>query len=114
MITGYPPYVGRTDSEIYENIRHFPVNFSEIQDKMSQEGFDLLQKMLQKDPAQRISLNEAMEHQFFKSVNVEQYFINPEYMINLKNFKFKSKVQEVFYKYFINQIVPQKHRNVIE
>lgn len=66
---------GETASEIYHcnakaqyKLKSYEDVKNDILDGMqSEEAYDLLVKMLQKDPAQRISIEEALSHCFFES-----------------------------------------------
>lgn len=59
MITGCYPFLGDTLQETYDKIVNDPV---EITDGMSPELADLLQRLLCKDPSERITLQAAAEH----------------------------------------------------
>ncbi|KAM0915373.1 hypothetical protein ACQ4PT_010907 [Festuca glaucescens] len=59
MITGRYPFLGDTLQETYDKIVNDPV---EITSDMSPELADLIQRLLCKDPAERITLQAAAEH----------------------------------------------------
>ncbi|XP_047080661.1 serine/threonine-protein kinase GRIK1-like [Lolium rigidum] len=59
MITGRYPFLGDTLQETYDKIVNDPV---EITADMSPELADLIQRLLCKDPAERITLQAAAEH----------------------------------------------------
>ena len=64
MISGSPPIKGVDDDEILAKVKKgtwsFPQN--EIWDEVSVEAKDLISKLMEKDPNQRISATEALKH----------------------------------------------------
>lgn len=59
MITGHPPFDGETDKDISESILNHEPTYPE---NISPELKDMIQKMLKKDPEERIQLKECFEH----------------------------------------------------
>jgi len=63
-----------TDLPEYKQIETVPIyppqNFKKIVKKLDQAGIELLSRMLQYDPAKRISAEMAMKHQYFKDVKL--------------------------------------------
>ena len=64
LLTGSPPFEGANQNELFDNILHFRVKWP--------KGFpgvarDLVSKLLKTNPAERISLEEVLNHPFFKA-----------------------------------------------
>jgi len=69
MLTGLPPFYDENTNEMYKKILSEELL---IPDEISQTGRDLLAKLLNRDPAQRLGANGADEirkHAFFAEIN---------------------------------------------
>jgi calcium-dependent protein kinase len=72
LLTGYPPFVGEDEDEIFNNILNSEPDFKvkELKD-VTESCIDLMQKLLIKDADKRIKAEEALKHPFFTSgINV--------------------------------------------
>ena len=67
LLSGYPPFNGETEEEVFERICKDKVdlNIPELK-HVSKYCKDLISKLLEKDPKKRIKASEALEHDFFK------------------------------------------------
>ena len=66
FLCGYPPFEGNTFKEIFRNIYTKPLTFDPKDwDTISNLAKNLVCKMLQKDPAQRITAQQCLEHRWF-------------------------------------------------
>ena len=78
MIVGFPPFYHKNQSTMYELIEKFPVKFPDP-DKhkilMSEEVKDLITKLLEKDPKDRLGTNgeveEIIKHPWFAEINFD-------------------------------------------
>ena len=93
LLTGYPPFVGDSEEEIFENILKNEINLNVPELKnISEPCKDLINKLLNKDYKKRIKAEEALKHDFFnRGINVS----------NLLKGKFKENT-EILKKLFIN------------
>ncbi len=67
MINGKPPFTGATSSEILGKASRAQVFFPAKQwHNVSHEAKDLISKMLEKDPAQRYTAKQCLEHPWFQ------------------------------------------------
>jgi calcium-dependent protein kinase len=129
LLSGMTPFCGVNDDEIFENIQYQELQFNKTFDKnkISSEARDLITLMLEKDFKKRISIEDALNHEWFDmtlnenlalSLNSESCRdtelknVNPIHLKNLLNFRYKSKMQEILYKFFVNQITTKKEREV--
>jgi len=63
MLSGYPPFNGLNTGKIFKKIKHALYTFSsEEWQGISEDAKDLISKLLQKDPNQRLSAEEALMH----------------------------------------------------
>lgn len=61
MLTGFPPFTGRDQRDLQDNLRKGYYNFPK-HIKLSLEGFDFLNCCLQYDPQQRMAWDELLRH----------------------------------------------------
>ena len=70
MFTGCYPFGGKTEDEIEENILEQNVEFKDGEwETVSDKVKDLIQKCLEKNPEERININEFMCHPWFQILN---------------------------------------------
>ena len=69
MLTGKLPFSGMSTNDLYRNIVHanftMPINFSK-------DLQDLIKQMLKKDPKERITAKNAMDHAWFSSTRKQE------------------------------------------
>ena len=94
LLTGYPPFLGDNEEEVFQNILDNEINLNVPELKnVSDSCKDLINKLLNKDYKSRIKAEEALKHEFFKTgINVS----------NLLKGKFKENT-EILKKFFINE-----------
>lgn len=71
LLTGSPPFENENNRETYRRIVNVELQYP---DKISREAKDLISKLLQKEPADRISLEDVLAHPwivYFNSSNQE-------------------------------------------
>ena len=112
LLTGEPPFNGDNDDEIIDCVKQGYVDFdSNILAHISQEGKNLLKKMLTYDNTKRISSTECLEDFWIKH-NVQSSSINKEIatkvLTNLKNFSTGQKLMEATLSYIVNQLVSKE------
>ena len=64
LLTGNPPFVGKDQKELFDNIQNFRVQWPR---GFSRVAKDLISKLLKTNPAQRLPLDEICDHPWFKS-----------------------------------------------
>lgn len=63
LLSGIPPFWGKTKSKIFECIRSTELQFpSDPWDKVSDSAKELITGMLRRDPRQRLTAKQALEH----------------------------------------------------
>jgi len=66
MLTGLPPFYSKSINVMYKRILESPLRFPE---GMSEESIDLLEKLLERDPNQRLCGAQIREHPFFTGID---------------------------------------------
>lgn len=57
MLVGYPPFIGEDSGDVFKKILNNPLVFEDDEwNYVSEEAKDLIKNMLEKDPANRISI----------------------------------------------------------
>jgi calcium-dependent protein kinase len=63
LLCGYPPFWGKTDNDIYEKVKKGKFEFyQEDWGHISEDAKDLIKKLLEYNPNDRISTAEAFAH----------------------------------------------------
>eukprot|EP00347_Sterkiella_histriomuscorum_P023969 403332760 len=108
LLTGRPPFYGDSDQEILERVKKgvYSENYLN-QIGISEQGKDLIRRMLTLDPNQRISASDAIKHDWIqlkgiKSTNMEHA---KESLQNLQSFSADQKMQQAVLTYIVTQIV---------
>ena len=67
LLSGYPPFNGNSNVDIYHNIQNNPPYFSGEEWKdITKEAIDLIKFMLTKNPGKRYSAEMCLNHRWFK------------------------------------------------
>ena len=73
LLTGRPPFDGNDDEEILKNVEKGVYDKTSYPfPSLSSLAKDLINKLLQYDPKKRISAEEALEHQWFKTAEFKR------------------------------------------
>lgn len=91
MLTGRPPFTGKTKEEIFIQLTTQPVQYSDsIWLKISKEAKLFVKKCLTRDPRFRPTAEELLQHDWIKN-NVDRPKISKEQLLditnNLQNFR---------------------------
>jgi calcium-dependent protein kinase len=62
--------------------------------RVSQPAKDLIKKMLTKNPAQRITAEQALQHEWFDQASQDIIDIDPNILHTLRQYKAQSKLQK--------------------
>ncbi|MCQ2818395.1 MAG: protein kinase [archaeon] len=129
LLSGYPPFTGDDSRQIGENIKAGRINLDAPPfDKISKAGKDLLTALLNKNPSKRISAMEALNHPWFANYSSKMLVnsilednIIQDFVINMKNYKPSSVIQETALAYLIHNfpqrkdiIVANKFFNIVD
>lgn len=71
MLTGRFPFVANQREQTFYNIKNKVINFSQpYWATVSDSAKDLILKMVEKDPKERIKLGEVLRHPWIASANI--------------------------------------------
>ena len=116
LLSRKPPFGGDYDEEIIKNIQEgkYDLNCHPFE-TLSENAKDLIRKLLTKDINQRISAHDALNHPWFKDQNSKELFneiinekIIEKLLINLKNYKKNSVIQETSLAYLVHNFPQMK------
>ncbi len=110
LLSQRPPFGGRNDKEIMENVKKGTFDLqSPPFNKLSESGIDLINKLLTIDVDKRISAEEALNHPWFKENKSKQLFNNikdkrtiKDLIKNLKSYRRTSVIQETALAYLVH------------
>ena len=67
LLSGKQPFAGDTYAEVENNVKNKIIKFNHVEfDLVSDDAKDLILKLLEKNPAQRINAQDALDHDWFK------------------------------------------------
>ena len=112
LLCGYPPFNGDTDVEIMQNVKSGKFQFPpEEWDSISDDAKNLIKKMLEYEPAKRISAMEALQHPWFAHFDeIENKQVAKSALDNMKKFKRNKKFELATIAFIINQLTSKEDR----
>ncbi|KAF5194963.1 kinase, partial [Thalictrum thalictroides] len=72
LLVGIPPFNAESPRLLFDNIMNRDIHWPRIPDEMSYDAYDLIDKLLNDDPVQRLGATgsrEVKRHKFFKDIN---------------------------------------------
>ena len=113
LLIGYPPFDGKNNKNLYNNIQNNKVDFSGSDwSKISKEAKDLILKLLEKNPNNRISAFDALQHPWIKNTNKNIKSNNNFNKISLKNclqtFSSKQKLHQASVAFIVHHMSNSK------
>lgn len=105
FLCGYPPFEGDNNKEIFKNVLKSSLVF-EDQDwaNISNEAKDLITKMLEKDPKNRITAVECSKHPWFQMNHSEDEVAvdTDKLLANIKGFRLPQRLQYETLTFLVN------------
>merc|ERR1719384_651601 len=93
MLTGRPPFKGRTNKEIFTHIIQDQLKFPS--DVELSDGFkDFVRKTLVKNPYKRITIDEALRHPWVQGKAAAEIQLNKDVIRYLRQFNYQSKLKK--------------------
>lgn len=115
LLTGTVPFTGKTSKEILNKIKKNSVTYSsKIWKTLTKEANNFIQKILIKDPKNRISAEEALNEPWilmFKDQNQIELFDLSDTLSNLKEFHAHINFQRAALSFLSQRCITQDHEN---
>ena len=113
LLCGSPPFYGKNEKEIFAKILNGTFTFKhKIWNKISNEGKDLVKKLLELNPNKRISAKEALEDDWFKMSNNPIGHLSSNnlqiFMKNITEFCAEQKLQQATLAFLIHNFAPKE------
>jgi calcium-dependent protein kinase len=130
LVSGYLPFQGDTQAELFARIKKVKYHFNHVEFKsVSENCMDLIKKLLVKNANERLSAADALKHPWFlQDTNTMQNSLDENVFKRLKKFKGKSQLKraalnmlvkmtnskklESLYKQF--QLIDTEHSGIID
>jgi calcium-dependent protein kinase len=112
LLSGIPPFNGSDDEKIMNAVRKgkYETDISEFS-TVSNGAKDLLSKLLQVNPNDRITAEKALNHEWFqKNYHKKDVKISMKVLQNLKNFRTRSLVQEAVYYFIVTSLTSEEEK----
>ncbi|ETO16350.1 calcium-dependent protein kinase [Reticulomyxa filosa] len=100
MLTGRAPFRGRSNTEIFESIVSDKVTYPENDAryktplKLNPAFKDFLEKVLVKDPAQRLSIEDCIRHPWVQGIEAKDWVLNTDVIRFLRQFNYQAKLKK--------------------
>ena len=122
LLCGSPPFYGKNEKEIFQKILDGEVDFKhKIWNKISEDAKNLVTKLLQVDPNERISAAKALEDIWFKkNLNLNVINDNPTptnfnmFMNNITQFCAEQKLQQATLAFLVHNFAPKEELNELK
>ncbi|CAD8042862.1 unnamed protein product [Paramecium primaurelia] len=114
LLSGTPPFNGRTDAEIQKSILNGKYSLEgEVWDIVSQQAKDLVTKMLQYDVQKRINAKQVLEHNWFQQQHQEKLDkqVVQGRLKNLMNFRAEQKLQQATLIFIGTTMISKEEKN---
>lgn len=113
MLSGSPPFNGKSDAEIFSRIKSNPVEFKrECWKTISEEAKSLIRKMLAKNPNTRYSIEQVFNDNWLQTRGMNRVpdkELESDSIQCLANFRTESKLQKAVYSYIVSQFLDNTH-----
>lgn len=109
LLTGKPPYVGRSEQEIMQRVMRGELNLSKL-NTLSADAQDLVNKLLLRSVKERLSASQALAHpwiQKFRNATVTDSAILSSALSQMRAFHHTSKLKEAIYTYIATQLISE-------
>jgi calcium-dependent protein kinase len=115
LLCGFPPFNGDNDKIIMDKVAAGKYDFNHAEWKgVSEEAKKFIRKLMEFDPAQRYSAEQALNDPWFGVVLGEASFDKPlmvSALNNLKHFRAERKLQEATWVFLVSYLSSREERN---
>lgn len=116
LLTGIPPFNGKTDEDILRKVEKGKYDIDEKHfENVSGSTRKLLRQMLEKDPEKRISAKEALENLVFQTLKIKNESEEVKIIKDRlrEGIVFKSELQKLFYFYIIHYVLSDNDKIMV-
>ena len=114
ILVGQAPFTGKNKQAILKAIKENPLEFKdEIWKEVSVEAKDLITKMLNKDLSQRITAQDALNHEWFKAKLTEKKIDRQaacKTLERLKSFRINKKIQSAIWTFMEHYLATKEEK----
>jgi len=111
MLTGRPPFKGKTNKEIFSHIIRDPLTFPD--DVQLSDAFkDFVSKTLIKNPLKRISIEDALRDPWVTGKAAGEYQLNKDVIRYLRQFNYQSKLKKAIIKCLAGNMSEEPEKEV--
>ena len=116
LLSGTPPFGGRNEKQIMENVKGGQYNFNNaVWNNVSDDAKDFVKKLLTIDPTHRMSAKEALNHKWLMQVikmDIKKSRVGvTEAFKNLTKFNSDSNLKKATFSFISQQLVSKKERD---
>lgn len=116
LLCGYPPFGGDDENEIMEEVKKAKYDFPDKEwNSVSSEAKNLISKMLTKNPQDRLSADQCLQHKWFEILKQSKKQASSEKLSkavnNMKVFKKERKLEQATTAFIVNQIMAKEDRH---
>ena len=113
MLSGKPPFPGKSDDAIIEKVKEGSYTFPDREwSNITPEAKDLIRKLMDKNIKTRLSASEALQHPWIKSMVALK--VDKEVMLgsinNLKSFNAENKLRQATLTFMVTQLSSKKEQ----
>jgi len=94
LMTGRPPFNGRSNKEIFSNIIRKVLKFP-TSVNLSQSFIEFCKQILTKSPKRRLALRDALKHPWIQGRGISERWISDDVIKVLRQFREQSKLKKV-------------------
>lgn len=126
MLSGGFPFYSQDEDELYEKIKNDQPDFKNFP-KVDPNTLDLISKLLEKNPLDRINANKSLEHPAFEKLNQiiakkNEKIVGQDYSKNVlgrlkkskSNVKFHQAITTFITHNFLSKEIASKHKNLFK
>jgi len=94
LMTGRPPFNGRSNKEIFSNIIRKVLKFPKSVN-LSQSFIEFCKQILTKSPKRRLALSDALKHPWVQGKGISERWISDDVIKVLRQFREQSKLKKI-------------------
>lgn len=116
MLSGDPPFIGNSNSEIFNKIVNSELVFPKSKWKqISLEAIDFIRRCMVRNPEDRFPSYKAIEHKWFTKVSKEMHSetkLSAEILQSLKSYSSPEKFKKMVLKHLVNSVSEKDLKNL--